>query len=177
MDILNRFFCRLWPKSKMASSFLSIEYCQEKEAWPRFQNQEIFGGFNQEFGGTTVDTLPVTIGLKTNLGNMIRSLLLKLYQRFGLKTFRCYRSYNISVLSRSTEEFLPFYDLLMVSHLGKKIYGSRLFSQSLSLNLAAFFLRTLWSAFWPATEKLEIGETLNEHTWFHEIFDFLLIVH
>ena len=91
MDILNRFFCRLWPKSKMASSFLSIEYCQEKEAWPRFQNQEIFGGFNQEFGGTTVDTLPVTIGLKTNLGNMIRSLLLELYQRFGLKTFRCYR--------------------------------------------------------------------------------------
>ena len=75
----------------MASSFLSIEYCQEKEAWPRFQNQEIFGSFNQEFGGTTVDTLPVTIGLKTNLGNMIRSLLLKLYQRFGLKTFRCYR--------------------------------------------------------------------------------------
>ena len=71
------------------------------------------------------------------------------------------RSNNISVLSRSTEEFLPFYDLLMVSHLGKKIYGSRLFSQSLSLNLAAFFLRTLWSAFWPATEKLEIGEILK----------------
>ena len=34
------------------------------------------------------------------------------------------------LLSGSTEEFLPFYDLLMVSHLGKKIYGSRLFSQS-----------------------------------------------
>ena len=43
MDILNRFFfCRLWPKSKMVSSFLSFEQCQEKEAWPRFQNQEIF---------------------------------------------------------------------------------------------------------------------------------------
>ena len=87
MDTLNRFLsvdCGQNLKWLLPSFLLNT--AKKKRLWPRFQNQEIFGGFNQEFGGTTVDTLPVTIGLRTNSRNMIRSVLLEPHHWSDLNT-------------------------------------------------------------------------------------------